>query len=190
MCRSFLVGCKPICQFFLKNLKNIFYFYSFTRIYSLYRMDSLWQFWIGLHYTLIRLPPPSPPTTLFPALLKTIVRGFIILFYICTWHSSTIFPCLHLLHFPSSFPKYPPPFVNSCYHFLSYWSPVQKDVAYVFILKCFPVVVSSLMLKFFFFKSSWVLMAHACSLSYLGDQEDCGLWPTQANSLWDTHLNQ
>jgi hypothetical protein len=32
------------------------------------------------------------------------------------------------------------PFVNSWSYFLSYWSPVQKIIAYAYIFKCFPSV--------------------------------------------------
>jgi hypothetical protein len=53
--------------------------------------DSLQQFWIGLHYTLVRSPPQSPPTTP-PSPLKAIASGFIVLFYKWMWSPSTIFP--------------------------------------------------------------------------------------------------
>jgi hypothetical protein len=38
--------------------------------------------------------PPDP----LPVPLKTVARGFIILFPMCIWSPSTIFPHLHLLH--------------------------------------------------------------------------------------------
>jgi hypothetical protein len=63
---------------------------------------SLWQFQIGLHCTLVRLSPASlHPPQLPPTPLKAIVRGFIVLFRICIWSPSAIFPHLHLLHSPS-----------------------------------------------------------------------------------------
>jgi hypothetical protein len=39
---------------------------------------------------------------------------------------------------------------------------------------------------------SWAPVAHACNTSYLGgrDQKDCGLKPTQANSLHDPILKK
>jgi hypothetical protein len=59
----------------------------------------LWQFWIALHCTLVRLPPPSPNP--FPlailVLLKAIIKYFIVPFPICIWSPSTIFSHLHVL---------------------------------------------------------------------------------------------
>jgi hypothetical protein len=38
--------------------KVCFFFFIFIKIYSLYKCDSLCQFQIALHCTLVRLPPP------------------------------------------------------------------------------------------------------------------------------------
>jgi hypothetical protein len=51
-------------------LKTGFFPHHFIRIYLLYRRDSLWQLWIDLHCTLVRLPSlsPLPPTLTQPHL--------------------------------------------------------------------------------------------------------------------------
>jgi hypothetical protein len=76
----------------------------------------LWQFWVGLHCTLLRLPHHLPPSKTLPNPLKAIIRGFIIVFHICIWSPLTIFPHLHLLCSPSR--KYPlhtqPPILQPC----------------------------------------------------------------------------
>jgi hypothetical protein len=46
------------------------FFFIIIRIYSSFRGDSLWQLWIALHCTLVRLPPPPPFPTLSPTHLK------------------------------------------------------------------------------------------------------------------------
>jgi hypothetical protein len=73
----------------------LYFFLIFIRICSLYREDSLWQFRIGSHCTLVRLPPP----TLLPAPLKAITRGFIVYFvYIYMKPINCIL--FHLFHLP------------------------------------------------------------------------------------------
>jgi hypothetical protein len=60
--------------------------------------DSLWQFWIGLHCTLARLPLIISPFSPLLVPVKALTRGFIILFCVCIWSPSPIFSHLHLLH--------------------------------------------------------------------------------------------
>jgi hypothetical protein len=73
----------------------------------LYRGDSLWQFQIGLYCTLVRSPPPSLPLEPLPVSLKTIARGFFVLFHVSIWSPSTIYPHLNFLHSPFHPHKYP-----------------------------------------------------------------------------------
>jgi hypothetical protein len=80
-----------------------FSLFHFTSIYSLYGGDLLWQFWIALHCTLVRLPPPSLSHHPNPESLKAITKCFIVLFPLCIWSPSTLFLYLHLLHSPSPF---------------------------------------------------------------------------------------
>jgi hypothetical protein len=51
-----------------------FFHFFFTRICSSYGGESLWQFHIGLYWTLLRSPPLSLYLDSLPTPLKTIVR--------------------------------------------------------------------------------------------------------------------
>jgi hypothetical protein len=53
---------------------------------------------------LVRLSPLPAPLGPLPTPLKATARGFIVLFHVCIWGTSTIFPHLHLLHSPFSLP--------------------------------------------------------------------------------------
>jgi hypothetical protein len=54
---------------------------------------------------------------------------------ILSLHSGNCLPCKSFFKFDAI------PFVNSCYYFLSDKSPIQKIIAYAYILKCLPYVV-------------------------------------------------
>jgi hypothetical protein len=66
--------------FFLNDLKIYINIYlKIFRIYFLYREDSLWQFQVGLHYTLVRLPHHLSPFD--PFLLRILYS----VFFSCQW---------------------------------------------------------------------------------------------------------
>jgi hypothetical protein len=100
------LGMRPFSTFVIQKL---FLLIFFIRIYLLYKGDSLWQFQIGLYYTLVSSPPPSLLSHL-PAPLKAIARCFFVLFHISIWSPSTIYLYRNLLHSPSLSHKYPPPY--------------------------------------------------------------------------------
>jgi hypothetical protein len=76
-------------------------------IYLLYREDSLWQFQIGLYYTLVRCLPPSLPFDPLPTSLLVIARRFIVLFLIgMEVHQPCSFTLISFIHHPLS-DKYP-----------------------------------------------------------------------------------
>jgi hypothetical protein len=85
------------------------YYFTFCYAKFIVQGDSLRQFQIGLYCTLVRSPLPSLPLDSLPAPLKTIKRGFIVVFCTSIWSLSTIFPHLNLLHSPSLLPQVPPP---------------------------------------------------------------------------------
>jgi hypothetical protein len=99
----------------------------FIRIYQLFRGDSLWQFQIGLYYTLARSSPPFLPLNPIHTPLKATARGCFVLFHISIWSSSTIYLHLHL-HSPSPLPltPYHTYSVTILQTFLLFLSPCSK----------------------------------------------------------------
>jgi hypothetical protein len=81
------LGLFPLSLFFFLtvwfHLYDILFFPIFIRIYSLYGGDSLWQFQITLHYTLVRIPPPSPPEAPSLPCLKQLqdISSFFFIYY-------------------------------------------------------------------------------------------------------------
>jgi hypothetical protein len=94
---------------------NLGKFYSplifsiFIIIYSLYRGDSLCQFSIALHCTLVRLSLPSPPTNPSSPYLKQLQEvSWFYSMYVCKSHQLYFFNFISFIH-PFRFHKYTSP---------------------------------------------------------------------------------
>jgi hypothetical protein len=134
--------------------------------------DLLWQFQIGLYYTLVRSPfIISPPQPLW-APLKAIARGFFVLFHTSVWCPSTIHPHLNL---PTTSNPLHTHTVPICpvfgYYYLSWCS---KGFLYVCLLWVYFTLVPSIALPYPFtshplFFNTYISIHNLLSSSTLTD---------------------
>jgi hypothetical protein len=110
------------------------FFFIFISIYSLSRGTSLWQFWIALHCTLVRSPPPSHPFSPSPPHLMQLQE-------VPSYISYMNMKLIHHIPSPSSSPfKFSPtstpplPMLQSCLSFF-----ISKSM-FKGVSRCIPVM--------------------------------------------------